>query len=163
YLDTGRVPWRLQGEALRMWNKQARAWKRQEREGASETDQVLDALSKADTQALRLALVLSEVDDAYNGGVVMPDAMEAAIAITDYGIGVWRYLTPGEYLAKNAGDLKLFRAAEAWHTRVVGAGGELMLSELIRSKVGGVRNAEQAEDVLDEYKKHWQADERKSR
>jgi Protein of unknown function (DUF3987) len=161
YMDVDRHPYRLEGKALRMWRQQATEWKRLDHESAGETDQVLDALSKADTQALRLALVLSEFSE-FASPEVKPDTMRAAIAITNYCIDVWRHLTPTEFLAVRVADEKLFRAAEAWRQRVGDAGGALPLSDLTKAKVGGVRNAEQAEDVLYEYQRYWRTEERKS-
>lgn len=162
YLDEDRPAWRLQGKALRMWRQQAREWKRQEREGAGETDQVLDALSKADTQALRLALVLSEFSEDYSAGEVVPDTMRSAIAIVSYCIDVWRYLTPSEFLAIRYGDEKIFRAAEAWHNRVVQAGGEAKLNDLYRAHVAGVRTVDMRDEVVEEYRQHWRVKERKN-
>jgi hypothetical protein len=161
FLESERRPLLLQGGALRMWRQQADEWKRQEDEGAGETDQVLDAISKADTQALRLALVLSEFSDLASPEVE-PDTMRAAIAIVDYCIDVWRYLTPSEFLAIRSGDEKLFRAAEAWHQRAQDAGGEVMLGDVYRAKVAGVRTLDMRDDVLDEYRQHWVVDTRKN-
>lgn len=163
YRATERLPWRLSGKALRTWRQQASKWRELER--GSETDQVLDALSKADTQALRIALVLSEftgedVMDAPGSVGVTGNTMEAAIAIVNYCIDVWRYLTPSEFLALRSTDEKLFRAAEAWHERAVKAGGEVVMNDMYRAHVAGVRDAETRDDVLAEYERHWEVEYR---
>ena len=84
--------WSLAGKARSKWEIARQRWHDQQYE--AEPDDVIEALRKADTQALRIALVLAESLNPGAGGEISADAVSCAVAITDYCIKVWRAL-PG--------------------------------------------------------------------
>ena len=84
--------WSLQGKARSRWEIARQRWHDEQYE--AEPDDVIEALRKADTQALRIALVLAESLNPGAGGEISAEAVSCAVAITDYCISVWRAL-PG--------------------------------------------------------------------
>jgi hypothetical protein len=84
--------WTLDGDALTEWEKARKRWSIQQSD--PEPDDVIEALRKADQQALRVALVIAESLNPGNGGPVPVKAVRCAVAILDYCIKVWRAL-PG--------------------------------------------------------------------
>lgn len=90
---TGPRTWRLEGPARELWRDVQRRWKTAQ--DGPEPPAVAAALAKADEQAARIALVLAESLDPAAGGPIPEQAMHAAVAITDYVMGVWRAMGPG--------------------------------------------------------------------
>lgn len=84
--------WTLDGAALIEWEKARKRWHVQQ--SGPEPDDVIEALRKADQQALRIALVIAESLNPGRGGPVPLKAVKCAVAIMDYCIKVWRAL-PG--------------------------------------------------------------------
>jgi 5S rRNA maturation endonuclease (ribonuclease M5) len=84
--------WELSAKSRALWKASRSRW--HEQQSGAEPDDVIEALRKADTQCLRIALVLAESIAPANPGEVPADAMKSAIAIVDYCIDVWRCL-PG--------------------------------------------------------------------
>jgi Protein of unknown function (DUF3987) len=84
--------WELSAESRDLWNAARERWHNQQ--SAAEPDDVIEALRKADTQCLRIALVLAESIFPAKAAEITADAMHSAIAVTDYCIDVWRCL-PG--------------------------------------------------------------------
>jgi len=80
--------WKLTPQARNKWELARNRWER--RQDDPEPDDVIEALRKADTQALRIALILA--DSAGESGEITPAVMESAIAIVDYCLSVWRAL-----------------------------------------------------------------------
>jgi hypothetical protein len=84
--------WSLAGKARSRWEIARQRW--HDRQYEAEPDDVIEALRKADTQALRIGLVAAESLNPGAGGEISADAVSCAVAITDYCINVWRAL-PG--------------------------------------------------------------------
>ena len=84
------------GPRRELWRDVQRRWKTAQ--DGPEPPAVAAALAKADEQAARIALVLAESLDPAAGGPIPEQAMHAAVAITDYVMGVWRAMGPGETL-----------------------------------------------------------------
>jgi hypothetical protein len=84
--------WRIAGRARTEWEKARQRWHAQQYE--PEPDDVIEALRKADAQALRIALVIGESIDPGEGSDIPAEAVMCAISIVDYCISVWRAL-PG--------------------------------------------------------------------
>lgn len=94
--------WHLQGPALAGWASARARWRRQQDE--AEPDDVIEALRKADAQCYRIALVIAESLDPGAGGDVPVDAVQCAVAITDYVIGCWRALPGTDTMAASRAD-----------------------------------------------------------
>ena len=84
--------WSLAGKARSRWEIARQRW--HDWQYQPEPDDVIEALRKADTQALRMALVIAESVNPGAGGEISAEAVSCAIAIMDYCINVWRAL-PG--------------------------------------------------------------------
>ena len=84
--------WSLTGKARSRWEIARQRWHDQQYQ--PEPDDVIEALRKADTQALRIALVIAESMNPGAGGEISAEAVSCAVAIMDYCINVWRAL-PG--------------------------------------------------------------------
>jgi hypothetical protein len=84
--------WSLTGKARARWETARRRWHDQQYK--PEPDDVIEALRKADTQALRIALVIAESMNPGTGGEISTEAVSCAVAIVDYCINAWRAL-PG--------------------------------------------------------------------
>ena len=84
--------WSLTGKARSRWEIARQRWRDQQYK--AEPDDVIEALRKADTQALRIALVIAESANPGAGGEISAESVSCAIAIMDYCINVWRAL-PG--------------------------------------------------------------------
>ena len=104
-LYTGRETraWDLEGRSRKLWNEAARRWKKEAR--GLEKPVTKEALLKADQQCARTALVMAE--SLHPGGeeddsTIPLEAMTAAIAITDYVMGVWRSMDTRENLSRTS-------------------------------------------------------------
>ena len=84
--------WSFTGAARARWEIARQRW--HDQQYRPEPDDVIEALRKADTQALRIALVIAESVNPGGGGEISADAVSCAVAIVDYCIDVWRAL-PG--------------------------------------------------------------------
>ena len=84
--------WSLTGKARARWEIARQRW--HDQQYRPEPDDVIEALRKADTQALRISLVIAESMNPGADGEMPADAVSCAVAIVDYCISVWRAL-PG--------------------------------------------------------------------
>ena len=84
--------WSLTGKARARWEIARQRW--HDRQYQPEPDDVIEALRKADTQTLRIALVVAESMNPGAGAEIPAEAVSCAVEIMDYCINVWRAL-PG--------------------------------------------------------------------
>ena len=137
-------------ETLKLWREAGRRWKAAIHDEPKQM--VQSALAKADVQCARIALVLAESMDPGAGGRVPTEPMLAAVAIVDYCLDAWRALDDPAVMTYSPKDEKIHKAVIAWRVRAEEKEDRRVdLRELHRGKVGGVRNAGQVADVLEEY------------
>lgn len=154
--DASRTWWmatdrtRDSSETLKLWLAAGRRWKATIHDEPKQL--VRAALAKADIQCVRIALVLAESMDPGASGKIPAEAMQAATAIVDYSMDVWRALDDPATMAYTVKEEKIHKAVTAWHIRAEEKTDQRVdLRELHRGHVGGVRNAAQLADVLAEY------------
>lgn len=94
--------WSLTGRARTEWERARQRWHK--RQSGPEPDDVIEALRKADAQALRIALVLAESLRPGAGGEIPPAAMRAAVALVDYVMDVWASLPGNSVLGVSRRD-----------------------------------------------------------
>jgi hypothetical protein len=147
-----RRDWMLEGDALRLWRARSAAWKGQAR--GTENVGTSAALDKSDVQAARIALVIAESLDPGAGGPVPVEAMECAIAITDYVMDCWRALPGEEAFALSRKDeilsKKVDELANWLETRKDRRATRTQVKE---AHIGGVRTADEVETLLRSYAK----------
>jgi hypothetical protein len=106
--------WTIHGAAFNVLQRARERWHAAELEPWPA--HVIQALRKADNQALRIALVLAESMDPGAGGHVPPAAMEAAVVHVDYSLDCWRALDGGEPFALSRADEKMHNGIEKLRT-----------------------------------------------
>ncbi len=153
-----RRDWELCGrgkptEAQLLWQEAGARWKAEAR--TEPKNMVRVALTKADQQAARVALVIAESMDPGAGGKIPADAMACAIAIIDYVMDVWRSLDDPDVLAYSRKDEAIHKTVLAWAARAKANGGKVSTRELQRGRVGGVRDRDKFNDVLDAYENYY--------
>jgi hypothetical protein len=147
--------WFLRGRSLEIWQSAGKRWKSEARQ-PSERPLAADALLKADVQCLRTSLALAESMDPHGADRIPPGVMETAVAITDYVMGVWRWMETPEHLSLSRADDEVWKAVQAWDERASAAeGGRINKRDLQQSKLGGVRTADQFEAVLRAYEEYY--------
>ena len=146
--------WYLTGEALTAWKDAKRRWKHQAL--GDESPMTREALGKADQQAARVALVLSESCDPGKGGDVQVEVMTCAVTITDYVMDCWRSVESPDVLTYNLKDGALFTAVQAWADAAAKSpDGKIDLRTISRRRIGGVRTAAKVGDVRAEYEQYY--------
>ncbi|MEX5711980.1 DUF3987 domain-containing protein [Parafrankia sp. FMc6] len=144
--------WHLDTATYRTWRGAVARWKDTERR-TDVSAAVAGAASKADRQALRVALVLSELDAPGGGGPIPPEAMTGAVALVDYAIGVWEVLGgTTEMFATSRREETLISVADRLAGWVAERGGRVTRRDIGRAKPCGIRKAAQLDEVLDEYR-----------
>jgi hypothetical protein len=150
YHARGRREWRLDGEALRVWQQSAAEWKRQAR--GAENPSTSAALDKSDIQSARIALVLAESMHPGKGGDAPVDAMRSAVAVTDYVMHSWRALPGHESFALSHRDEILSRKVDElanWlETRAEKRATRTQIKE---AAVAGVRKSADIDALLNSY------------
>jgi hypothetical protein len=150
YQNTEPRQWELTGDALDMWLAASKRWLAEAKNG--ENEMATAGLHKADQQCARVALVLAESLSPAVGGDLPVPAMEMAIAITDYVMGVWRSMDTPEVFAPTIADQKVWEAVRAWANFAAGKKDRRVSTrDLRRGKVGAVRKATDFDRVLEAY------------
>lgn len=141
--------WTLSSDALRAWQTAREQWAALE-EGLEALD-VLEALRKADTQCLRLAVLIAESLSPGAGGELPAAAMAMAIEITHYCLRVWRSL-PKVGLALSGRDEKINSAVDQLAEWIDGRPErKATLRDIQRAHVAGIRSAAQQDMIVNEY------------
>ena len=155
-----RREWKLKGDAFRLFAEARKRWRKQQ---YSVPEHVAQGLIKAGDQACRIALVIAESmnpgqRDPEQGRDIPACAMESAIALVDYSMGVWESI-PGErsVLAVSSDDrasadavqrlLEWIQRREPDDTGVRRA----TKREIQRAKVAGCKTAANVDKMIDEY------------
>lgn len=164
-LINNRTPreWALDGDALTEWEHARERWRTQQSD--PEPDDVIEALRKADQQALRIALVIAESLNPGNGGPVPVEAVKCAVAIMDYCIEVWRALPGNSTMITSRREEVMdsaYRRLLAWlETRPASAAG---LPEGTDPRPGATRrdltqwiheSPEKIDDLIATYRRRW--------
>ncbi|MEX5711779.1 DUF3987 domain-containing protein [Parafrankia sp. FMc6] len=144
--------WHLDRVAYRAWRDAVRRWQAIEHR-PDVSPAVAGAASKADRQALRVALILAETIDPGKGGPIPSEALTGAVALMDYAIGVWGVLGgAAETLATSRREETLIRASDRLAGWIAERGGRVTRRDIIRAAACGIRKAGQLDDVIAEYK-----------
>jgi hypothetical protein len=99
--------------------------------------------------------VLAESLRPATGGALPAEAVTAAVAITDYVIGVWRALPGSETLTLSHRDWALSRAVDQLADWLERHGGHATRRELQAARVAGARTAQQVTALLLEYEQTY--------
>lgn len=133
--------------ARRAWRDAQDRW---QTEAADASPGVRAAAGKGPRQVLRVALVLALAMDA--APEVPAEAMQAAIAVVDYALDVWRALPEGEDLTLSRADERTSAAVDrlaAWLERRTDR--QATRDHILRSQVAGIRTADVLSAVLEHY------------
>jgi hypothetical protein len=142
--------WKLTGASLDAWESARRRWEIQQDD--PEPEDVIEALRKADQQALRVALVISESIHPGQGSELPVQAMTVAIAIVDYSISCWRAFIGGPSLALTRLDATLTPAVSALAIWLEGRPEKKARKrEIQRARVGGARVPKAVDALIGEY------------
>lgn len=143
--------WHLDTATYRTWRAAVARWGEVERR-TDVAAAVAGAASKADRQALRVALVLAELISPGSGGPIPPEAMTGAVALVDYAIDVWGVLGgTTETLTTSRREQTLITAADRLAGWIAERGGRVTRRDIGRAKPCGIRKAAQIDEVLAEY------------
>ena len=140
--------WALDEGAEKVLRAAQRRW---ESERRTATAQLARALDKAPRQALRIALVLAELDNPGAGGAVGPSVAESAVEILGVALNGWRALPEGRTLALSRRDRTLDSALDVLVTWLDERGGKATRREVLHAHVAGVRSARDLDALLERY------------
>ncbi|KPM56908.1 hypothetical protein ACG83_03470 [Frankia sp. R43] len=144
--------WHLDTGTDRAWRAAVARWADIERR-TDTSAAVAGAASKADRQALRVALVLAELVTPGGEGPIPPEAMTGAVALVDYTISVWEVLGgTAETLATSRREETLINVADRLAGWIAERGGRVTRRDIGRAKPCGIRKAAQLDEVLAEYR-----------
>ncbi len=157
-ISAQRRDWELCGrgkptQAQLLWQEAGTRWKTSAK--AEPKNMVRVALSKADQQCARVALVIAESMNPGAGGTIPADAMGCAIAVIDYVMDVWRALDDPDALTYSRKDEAIHKTVLTWVARAKADGGKVSTRELQRGRVGGVRDRDKLNDVLAAYEAYY--------
>lgn len=155
--------WTLAGDGRTEWERARQRWNAQQSD--PEPDDVIEALRKADAQALRLALVIAESNDPGKDGQVPVAAVKSAIAIMDYCIRVWRALPGNSTMIASRREEVMdtaYRRLLAWletrplETRGLPEGSEKRHGASRRDVMLWLHESpEKIDDLIAEHKRRW--------
>jgi hypothetical protein len=143
--------WRLDANALAIFQAHQEAWKRQAR-ADGETASTSAALIKADVHLLRVTLVLAEATQPGAGGLVDASLVERAAAIVDFSIDCWRALPESGGMALTHRDEVLDLGVARLADWLEQHGGWAPKSKILTSQVAGVKTAPDRDALLVRYK-----------
>lgn len=140
----------LNGKALDAWTGYRDEW-HERMDSAAISETVAGALSKADLQLARVALILGVAAGAHDGDALDAKWVHEAARIIEYCIGVWAALPSPEEFALTEADRIMrdkVRKLLAW---VQQRGGRASRSEVYDSKVAGVNSPDDVTKLLKAY------------
>lgn len=149
--DTERF-WALDNGAQKALQAAESRWATQRRDA---TPQLARALAKAPRQALRIALVLAELDSPGAGGAIGRDVAESATSILEVALAGWRALPEGRTLALSRRDRTLDSAIDALVAWLDERGGTATRRDLLRAHVAGVRTARDLDALIERYRETY--------
>ncbi|HLI37921.1 MAG TPA: DUF3987 domain-containing protein [Streptosporangiaceae bacterium] len=148
--------WGLGGEARAIIRAAASEWATRKREGTDPAT-VRTMLAKADEQCMRIALVVSELENPGKGGLIPGWAAEYAVARIEYALGCWLALGSDQTMAfsrkdevMNAAVSDLLRLIER---RPAGKNERKWMArrDIQRSQVGGATTSFLVDELIRAY------------
>jgi Protein of unknown function (DUF3987) len=139
----------LDGDACLAWRDYSRKWREAKRaKGVSKT--LFEAMSKADQQLARIALVLGAAGG--DRDILSEVWIHEGARIVNYCLGVWAALPAPEVFAVSERDRAMREKVTnlvAWLER---HGGRASRTEILRAQVAGVSSSKDVTDLLRAYK-----------